>query len=157
MWTEGTGAFYIPPFIYIPIPLHFWDVNWFVNWNVIIDKSTRRFAAWLISHHLVNFMHLVQMVLIDQHELFPVLIFSWVDLFDMTTHALKASGLKFRAKFTTYSGSISILSVYYPQRQLFPFPGFKTVKQMKEMKDLAVSWNDWKKSGIFFKSSRTPL
>ena len=35
-------------------------------------------------------------------------------------------------------------------RILFHFPALKIVKQNEEMKQNAVGWNNWKKSGIFF-------
>ena len=35
--------------------------------------------------------------------------------------------------------------------KLFQFPGLKTMKQMDKMKQLAVVWNNWKKSEIFSK------
>ena len=43
--------------------------------------------------------------------------------------------------------------IYCPHRQLFHFPGLKTVKQNKEMKQNAVGWKNWKKSGINGKTS----
>ena len=36
-------------------------------------------------------------------------------------------------------------------------PGLEPVKQIKEVKQLAEGWNNWKKLGIFFKLFQFPL
>ena len=47
------------------------------------------------------------------------------------------------------------VNYYCPNHQLFHFPDLKTVKQMEEMKQLAVGWNNWKKSGILISTIKS--
>ena len=54
-----------------------------------------------------------------------------------------------------YMGYYTVPS--WDSRQPIVFPGLKTVKQMEEMKQVAVGLNNLKKSGFFFKWFQFPL